>query len=85
MACEADEGRMICTELCPLMAAEFVWENDGMRIAAVLGFRKFLSAWLAEPLAAVSGCVSLLGPLGGVGSRFGVGAMEESTDEGSEQ
>ncbi len=85
VACAADEGRMICTELCPLIATELDVENDGLRMAAVLGFRRFLSALLIEPLAVVSRSALLLGSLEGVGTRFGVGDIEDSTDEGSER
>ena len=82
VACEADDGSMICTELCPLIATEFDVEKDGLRIAAVCGFSELCSPSGLTPLAA---CALLFEPGGGLGARFGVGAIDESTDEGSER
>lgn len=82
VACEADEGSMICTELCPLMATVLELEKDGLRMAAVPGFRESCSPSLLAPLAAPA----FLFELGcGLGARFGVGATDESTDEGSDR
>lgn len=64
------------------MATAFEVEKDGLRIAAVPGFSDFGSPSVLTPLVAPA---LLFGPGGGLGARFGVGAIDESTDEGSER
>ena len=82
VACEADDGSMICTELCPLIATEFDVEKEGLWIAAVCGFSELFSPSSAEPLAAHTLSLELDG---GLAARFGVAAIDESTEEGSER
>jgi hypothetical protein len=74
VACEAEEGNMMCRLLWLDITTDCDSENEGFLIAAICGVRPPLPMPVPEPVS--SGIAS---------SPGGVGAVEDSSDEKGER